>query len=136
MSVTVQTERKLIRVKLSGRLTHEDYQQFVPEMERLIEEHGKIRILMEMADFHGWEMSALWDDLKFDMKHFAHIERIAMVGETAWEKGMAVFCKPFTTAKVRYFDHTKAPEAEDWIHEGLGEAETSAAGCCCCPPKS
>jgi len=29
-------------------------------------------------------------------------------------KGMAAFCKPFTTAKVRYLDHIRAAEARDW----------------------
>ncbi len=28
---------------------------------------------------------------------------------------MAVFCKPFTTAKIRYFDQAKADEAKTWI---------------------
>ncbi len=31
--------------------------------ERLIGEHGKIRILLEMHDFHGWEAGALWEDV-------------------------------------------------------------------------
>jgi hypothetical protein len=28
---------------------------------------------------------------------------------------MAVFCKPFTTAKVRYFDSAKLAEAREWV---------------------
>ena len=60
----------------------------------------------------------MWEDVKFDLHHFAHIERLALVGESRWEAGMAVFCKPFTTAKVRYFDESKADEASTWIHEG------------------
>jgi len=32
------------------------------------------------------------------------IERIAMVGETKRQHGMSLFCKPFTAAKIRYFD--------------------------------
>jgi len=40
---------------------------------------------------------------------------LAITGETKWEKGMAAFCKPFTTAKVRYFDHIRAAEARDWL---------------------
>jgi hypothetical protein len=133
MSATVQTEAggKLVRVQLSGKLSHEDYQQFVPYFEQQIQEHGKIRILVELHDFHGWDMGALWDDLKFDMKHFTHIERLAMIGETAWEKGMAVFCKPFTTAKVRYFDHKDRDQAEQWISEGLEAGASSNCGCCC-----
>lgn len=70
-------------------------------MERLVKQHGKIRMLVEMHDFHGWTAGALWEDVKFDAKHFHDIERLALVGETKWEKGMAVFCKPFTTAASR-----------------------------------
>ncbi len=58
---------------------------------------------------------AAWEDLKFDLKHFNHIERLAIVGETKWEKGMSVFCRPFTTAKIRYFDHTDIDKAREWI---------------------
>jgi hypothetical protein len=53
--------------------------------------------------------------LKFDFKHWKDIERLAIVGESKWEAGMAVFCKPFTTAKIQYFDHSKLAEAKSWI---------------------
>lgn len=39
-----------------------------------------------------------------DVKHFNDIERLAIVGDSKGEKGMAIFCKPFTTATVRHFD--------------------------------
>jgi hypothetical protein len=106
---------KVLEVQVSGKLAHEDYKRFVPEFERLLRENGKLRVLFEMADFHGWDASALWDDIKFDLKHFADIERLAMVGDQKWEKGMSVFCKPFTTAKIRYFDQAQAAEARTWL---------------------
>jgi hypothetical protein len=62
-------------------------------------------------------MRALWEDIKFDVKHFSDIERIAMVGERKWQKGMATFCKPFTTAKVRYFERSDLEAAREWIGE-------------------
>ena len=37
-----------------------------------------------------------------------------MVGDKKWQKGMSVFCKPFTTAKIRYFDVAQAMEARAW----------------------
>jgi hypothetical protein len=92
---------KVLVVRLSGKLTKEDYQRFVPEVERLVRQHGKIRMLVQMHDFHGWTAGALWEDIKFDLKHFAHIERLALVGDRKWEAAMAVFCKPFTTATIR-----------------------------------
>ena len=106
---------KIVAVTLSGKLTAADYEHFGGVMDRLIKQHGKVRVLCTMHDFHGWTAGALWEDIKFDLKHFAHIEKLALVGETKWEHGMAVFCKPFTTAKIRYFDHAKADEAKTWI---------------------
>lgn len=117
MAVTASetNDGKVLEIKASGKLTREDYEHFIPKFDESIRRHGKIRILFEMVDFHGWEAGALWDDLKLDLKHFADIERLAMVGDTAWEKGMSTFCQPFTTAKVRYFDEAALAEARAWV---------------------
>lgn len=110
-----RNNEKILEVQVSGKLVHDDYQHFVPQFERLLKQHGKIRVLFEMAGFHGWQAGALWDDIKFDLKHFSDIERLAMVGDKKWEKGMSVFCKPFTTAKIRYFDSAQVAEARSWL---------------------
>ncbi len=112
---------KVVVIALSGNLTREDYERFVPEVERLIGQQGKVRMLVKMHDFHGWTTGALWSDIKFDLKHFADIERLAFVGDKRWEAGMALFCRPFTRAKVRYFDLSKTDEALDWIKEGVAQ---------------
>ncbi len=108
---------KILEIKLSGRLVKEDYARFLPELDRLIGQFGKIRLLVEMRDFHGWSAGALWEDIKLDLKHFSDIERVAFVGDKKWEKGMSVFCKPFTTAGIRYFDVSKRADAAAWIQE-------------------
>jgi hypothetical protein len=117
--IDLQTEPKgkILSVKLSGKLSKEDYEKFVPEVESLIKSQGKIRILLQMHDFHGWTVGALWEDIKFDMKHFKDIEKLAMVGDRKWEAGMAAFCKPFTSATVRYFDESEIDAARKWIEE-------------------
>ncbi len=112
-------ENKLLVVRLSGKLTKQDYEYFTPEVERLIQQFGSIRMLVEMHEFHGWSMGALWEDIKFDLKHFTHIDRLALVGDRKWEAGMAVFCRPFTTATIRYFDESNLEAAMAWIHEGI-----------------
>jgi len=110
-------EASVIYVTVSGKLTKEDYEQFVPRFEKDIQENGKVRILFHMQDFHGWQASALWEDIKFDMKHFSDIERLAIVGDKKWQKGMSIFCKPFTTAKVQFFDSQEIEKAKAWLLE-------------------
>jgi hypothetical protein len=106
---------KILELHVTGKLSKEDYKHFVPLVEGFIAQYGKVSILLEMHDFHGWEAGALWEDVKFDVKHFADIARLALVGESKWEKGMAEFCRPFTTAKIRYFDAKDAAAARTWI---------------------
>lgn len=119
MAVEVKEEQagKILHIQMQGKVTKEDYEKFVPEIERCIKDNGKVRLVVSLHDFHGWEASALWEDIKFDVKHFSDLERLAIVGETKWEQGMALFCTPFTTASIKYFDHTKMAEAEEWINE-------------------
>lgn len=117
MSFTIEESAigNVVEVHATGKLTNEAYEEFVPMTEARIKECGKIRVLFVMHDFHGWSAGAAWEDLKFDLKHFNDIERLAIVGETKWEKGMSVFCRPFTTAEIKYFDHTEINEAREWI---------------------
>ncbi len=117
--VDINIEGKVMEVTATGKFEKADYEMFTPAAEELIKDHGKIRVLFVMHDFHGWTAGAAWEDIKFDMKHFNHIERLGIVGETKWEKGMAVFCRPFTTAKMQYFDTENLEEARRWIQEGL-----------------
>lgn len=124
MSVEIHeaAQDQYVEVTLSGKLTKEDYGRSLPAIEAAIDRHGKIRLLVVMHDFHGWTAGALWEDLKFDWKHFSHIERLAMVGEKRWESGMATFCRPFTRATIQYFDIARIDEERQWL-----TAESAAA---------
>ena len=106
---------KTVAVYVSGKMVKEDYELFVPEFDRLVARYGKLRVLFDMTDFHGWTLGAVWADTKFALSHFSDIERLAMVGNTKWEQGMAAFCKPFTKATIKYFDQSAVAEARKWL---------------------
>ena len=108
---------KILVVHVSGKLTKAHYQHCVPEFERLLRQHGKLRVLFDLTGFHGWDGGAMWDEIKFDIKHFAYIERTAAVGDKKRQHGMAAFFTPFTKATTRYLDHADAAEACKWLGE-------------------
>lgn len=113
-----ETQDHVLTLRLSGKLNSQDYDDFIPQIDRLIKEFGRIRMLVVMDDFHGWTAGAFWEDAKFGAHHYSSIERLALVGDHNWEKAMAAICKPFTAATVRYFDQSQSAEAAAWIHEG------------------
>ena len=103
--------------KMSGKLHDEDYKKFVPIVDTEIAKDGKVNVLAQFHDFHGWDAKALWDDTKFSTTHCTKIKKIALVGEKAWEKWMAAVCKPFTMAKIQYFDASEIDKAWAWVNE-------------------
>jgi len=122
IQITEEDNGKVVIVRLTGKLQKEDYAKFVPEVDRLVQQHGKLRMLFEMLDFHGWTAGAMWEDTKFAFHHFRSIERLAIIGEKKWQRGMASFCRPFTAAEVRYFERSQEQEAHDWLQQELTRA--------------
>ena len=51
-----------LEVIIQGKLRKSDYLNFVPELEKRIEAHGKISLLLNVSNFHGWSPAALWDN--------------------------------------------------------------------------
>jgi hypothetical protein len=119
MPIEIKEENggKLVAVQVTGMLVNADYERCVPEFDRLIREHGKLSLLFELSGFHGWEAGALWDEIKLDFRHFADIERIAVVGDKRWEQDMVTCFRPFTKATIRYLDQSNAAEARRWLLE-------------------
>jgi len=125
------TSAKVLGFKMSGKLHDEDYKKFVPMVDAAIAREGKVRLLAQFHDFHGWDMHALWDDIKFSTTHCTKIERIAMVGDKTWEKWMATICRPFTMAKIRYFAARDIDKAWAWLQEtDAGGPAESKESCC------
>ena len=104
-----------LEVKVSGKLSADDYETLEPGVDKLIESSGKIKILFIMHDFHGWDLGAVWEDIKFATRHCRDIEKVAMVGEKTWEKWMAMICKPFTMSSIKYFDAGQEDAARQWL---------------------
>jgi len=108
---------RILVVHVTGKLVKADYAPLGQEFERLFRQYGKLRLLFDMTGLHGWDTGAAWEDLKFDIKHFSDIDRLAMVGEKKWQETMGTFFKPFTKATIRYFDHADAADARKWLSE-------------------
>jgi len=114
--LTMETDDSgIVLIRASGRLSKADYDRFVPEFERIARARGPVRMLIELDDFHGWDLPALWEDLKFDTTHQNDMGRVAIVGDKAWQEWGTRLSKPFFKAEMRYFDHGKAADARAWL---------------------
>jgi hypothetical protein len=104
-----------LEVRLSGKLRREEFEGLEPRFEQLLREEGPLRVLCVLHDFHGWTAGGAWEEIKFDVRHFDDVHRLAIVGETRWHESLAGACRWLTTAEVRYFTRDELDDARDWL---------------------
>ena len=96
---------RVLEVRVTGKLTKESYQKFVPAVDAQIKQHGKLRILFVMQDFHGWTVGAMWEDLKFDLKHWKDIDAWPLSatrnGKKAWRRSASLSPRPRFATSTR-----------------------------------
>jgi universal stress protein A len=100
-------------VKVSGKLTHADYRDFLPKLEAVVAEHGQAFLLLRLEDFHGWEFGAVWDDIRIGLTRGDDLGCCAVVGEKKWQRWITRLAKPFF--KVKYFDNSELLAAWNWV---------------------
>ena len=54
-------EPDMVAFRLSSKLSHADYQAFLPQLEACIEGQDRLSVLFELDDLHGWDFEAAWD---------------------------------------------------------------------------
>ena len=122
IEILLESSGNVLAVKASETLTHADYtERLLPRLEEVLTDYGTVRLLFEMVDFHGWQLRAMWDDLKLDVRHGRRIERCAVVGARRWEKYMVRLARPFFGAEIRYFEVAELADAWTFVREGALE---------------
>lgn len=110
------SEKFYLQLRVSGKLTHEDYGVITPMLEAALEgvSDPKIKVLADISELDGWEPRAAWDDLKLGLKHGSEFERIAIVGHKKWQEMAAKIGSWFVCGDLAYFEEERA--ALDWLH--------------------
>ncbi len=110
-------DKNIFAFKAKGKLTAEDYRQFLPQLEELIRKHGRISLYVELEDFEGWEADAAWQDFRFGLRHDRDFDKIAIVGDKGWEKPLIKFFDLVTRTRIRFFHKDESQKAWDWLEQ-------------------
>ncbi|OKL39270.1 SpoIIAA family protein [Pontibacter flavimaris] len=111
-----QSKDDLVAFRISGDVSRSDYDVMLPLLQERIKQHGKIRVYAEVQDVADISLRALWEDIKFDIKHASNFSKVALVGDKKWIDWLTIMAKPFTSADVKYFDFTQRQLAWEWIN--------------------
>jgi len=109
-------ENQVLTIRASDRLTKEDYNRLLPELEQMLEKHSPLRFYIKLEDLSGFEIEALVEDLKFDYKHKNQYGKTAIVGDKKWEEWGTKISKIFFDSEMKFFYKDQSDEAWSWVN--------------------
>lgn len=111
-------DETILRIKVLGKLEKEDFDdEITKSVDHIISEYGKIRgILIDASEFEGWEdFPALLEHIGFIQELDDAVYRVAILGDSTWQKLITPIADLFVEPVVKHFDPGQEDEAREWI---------------------
>ena len=107
---------KVVAMELSAPVSDREKDRLSHFLEGKIAESGRIRVLLLLGNYPPRDTSeALLEDLSFIKLHADHIEKMAVVGERAWQETWVALFGLFGGLEAAYFDRSEKDEAATWL---------------------
>jgi hypothetical protein len=113
--VELLTHDDLVEVHVLNRLLRTDYDSIVPVLMELAGRFGKLRYLVFLDNFQGWEPSAMWRELKFDAQHRDTVGKVAVIGASLMQRLTAEAARIYLSGPVEFFPRDQEAKARAWI---------------------
>jgi len=105
-----------LKIVVPDRLNADDFRQLTPQVDSIIKQHGKIRLLIDGTHLEGWrDISAFEAHAMFVKDHQAKAERIAVIAPHEWQHWLIGFARVFLHPEVKAFDKGQEAEARSWL---------------------
>lgn len=118
INVLPESEGATIGLEVSGKIDINEEEIWISAVNKLIEEHNEINILILLGGKIHYEIDAGYEDLKWMFKHLKNMNKLAIVSDSkvlGWlVKADSLFAKPMGISE-EHFETSKLPEAWAWI---------------------
>jgi hypothetical protein len=115
-SIHIHSEGDVVTARLLGKLDPGAYDGVNEEIDNLMSHAEHVRLLLDLREFDGWSgLSALADHLSLVREHYRVPERIAIVGDKAWQKVAGKIMARFVNAQTMFFDCGDYDGAVAWV---------------------
>lgn len=112
-------EDRVLALHIDGKMSSEDFEQVLSAVDDKLARHDTLRIYAEMHALTGVSPEALFEDLKFAVKHWQRFDREAIVTDQTWlQKLTSAAGRLMPGIEVRAFGFNEREAATDWIRAG------------------
>jgi SpoIIAA-like len=107
-----------MKVVPSEKLTVADFRQLGPQIDAMIDRSGRIRVVVDVTEFGGWEnLKAFEIHAGFVKTHQMYVERLALIAGHDWQDWLVDTLRMFLHPQAKAFEKRHEGEAMRWIAE-------------------
>ena len=112
-----ETEKHpIVSLELTAGLSERDKKRLSEFLAGKIAESGKIRLLLFLKGYPPRDTAeSLFEDINFVRGNAHDIERMAVVGERAWQDTWVGIFGLFGRMETAYFDYSEKEKATNWL---------------------
>ena len=105
-----------LRILVPEKLKVADFGRIAPQVDSIVRQHGKFRLLIDASQFDGWEnITAFENHAAFVKNHQSKVDRIAVIVAHDWQHWLIGTVRIFVHPQVRAYDKGHEQEALQWI---------------------
>lgn len=110
-----ETMDSCVVVRFSGRVTGEEYRQFIDAVDERLENREKVGMVADLSEFEFYgDFEAFKEDFHFGAHEYRRVNRAAFVGEQKWIKLFVKLMGPLYRTEEKQFPSGKLAEACAW----------------------
>jgi hypothetical protein len=114
--ITEPISARALKITVPEKLRAGDFDQLARQVGSLIQQQGRIRLLIDASNFSGWENIAAFErHIGFVKKHQQKVERISVITGHDWQHWVIGTIRLFVHPEVRAYDKDEGSAALEWI---------------------
>ncbi len=107
---------RILKVVAPVKLQSGDFAELARQVEPLIRQQGRLRLLIDASELGGWkDFAALEEHAAFVKSHQAKVDRIAVIAAHEWQHWLIGAVRVFLHPQVRLFEKSQQGEALHWL---------------------
>ena len=108
-------DTNIVEAKLDGEIQTKEIEALRSEIDSVLAEHGKLRLLFVYEGVGGTDPMAIWKDLKLEVRLVSDIEKMAVMSEKGWFGSVAGVLNSVMSMEVETFEPSRRDEALQWL---------------------
>lgn len=115
LSANQVQDTNIVEAKLDGEVQTKGVESLRSEIDAVLSEFGKLRLLFVYEGIGGMDPQAIWKDLKLEVRVINDIEKMAVVSEKGWFGDLAGLLNSVMSMEVETFEAGRREEALRWL---------------------